>query len=177
MESNPANSLTSPTENSIAPPSEKRQKILSDKDGDQCADDGHSFECAFQVAPYKDGKSYRGQDEQGENLLSLVPPKPPKRESICIGAYAAQCAKCCKWRLVPTKEKYEELRERILEDPFACEKAREWKPDVTCDEPSDVSPDGRRLWAIDKPNIAQAPPGWERLIRIRGEGSTRFADV
>ncbi|URE16674.1 CW-type Zinc Finger [Musa troglodytarum] len=48
---------------------------------------------------------------------------------------------------------------------------------LTVTDPEDISPDGSRLWAIDKPNISQPPPGWERLLRIRGEGSTKFADV
>ncbi|PON41127.1 Methyl-CpG DNA binding [Parasponia andersonii] len=94
-----------------------------------------------------------------------------------VGAFTVQCANCFKWRLIPTKEKYEEIREHILEQPFYCETAREWRPDISCDDPADISQDGSRLWAIDKPNIAQAPPGWQRLLRIRGEGSTKFADV
>jgi len=69
-----------------------------------------------------------------------------------VGAFTVQCAKCFKWRLIPTKEK-------------------------SCDDPADISQDGSRLWAIDKPNIAQPPPGWQRLLRIRGEGSTKFADM
>jgi hypothetical protein len=94
-----------------------------------------------------------------------------------VGAFTVQCAKCFKWRLIPTKQKYEELREHILEEPFFCETAREWRPDISCDDPTDIDQDGSRLWAIDKPNIAQPPPGWQRLLRIRGEGSTKFADV
>ncbi|KAK2646193.1 hypothetical protein Ddye_021388 [Dipteronia dyeriana] len=94
-----------------------------------------------------------------------------------VGAFTVQCANCFKWRLIPTKEKYEEIREHILENPFICENAREWRPDISCDDPADISQDGSRLWAIDKPNIAQPPPGWQRLLRIRGEGSTKFADV
>lgn len=94
-----------------------------------------------------------------------------------VGAFTVQCANCFKWRLIPTKEKYEEIREHILEQPFYCETAREWRPDISCDDPADISQDGSRLWAIDKPNIAQPPPGWQRLLRIRGEGSTKFADV
>nr|CAD1825414.1 unnamed protein product [Ananas comosus var. bracteatus] len=94
-----------------------------------------------------------------------------------IGAFTVQCATCFKWRLIPTKEKYEEIRENILQEPFVCERAREWRPDISCEDPEDISQDGSRLWAIDKPNIAQPPPGWERLLRIRGEGSTKFADV
>ncbi|KAF0923211.1 hypothetical protein E2562_003422 [Oryza meyeriana var. granulata] len=70
----------------------------------------------------------------------------------------------------------EQIVPRALE-PFECERAREWRPDVTCDDPEDISQDGSRLWAIDKPNIALPPPGWERQIRIRGEGGTKFADV
>lgn len=94
-----------------------------------------------------------------------------------VGAFTVQCANCFKWRLVPSKEKYEEIREHILENPFFCETAREWRPDISCDDPPDITQDGSRLWAIDKPNIAQPPPGWERLLRIRGEGSSKFADV
>ncbi|KAK4414900.1 Methyl-CpG-binding domain-containing protein 2 [Sesamum alatum] len=94
-----------------------------------------------------------------------------------IGAFTVQCANCFKWRLIPTKEKYEEIREHIMEQPFSCETVREWRPDVSCDDPPDITQDGSRLWAIDKPSIAQPPPGWQRLLRIRGEGSTKFADV
>ena len=101
----------------------------------------------------------------------------PSRVLPSVGAFTVQCANCFKWRLIPTKEKYEEIREHILEQPFFCETAREWRPDVSCDDPADISQDGSRLWAIDKPNIAQPPPGWQRQLRIRGEGSTKFADV
>lgn len=94
-----------------------------------------------------------------------------------VGAFTVQCANCFKWRLVPTKEKYEEIREHISEQPFSCETAREWQPEISCEDPTDICQDDGRLWAIDKPNIAQPPPGWERLLRIRGEGSTKFADV
>lgn len=94
-----------------------------------------------------------------------------------VGAFTIQCASCFKWRLIPTKEKYEEIREHVLELPFYCETAREWRPDISCDDPADITQDGSRLWAIDKPNIAQPPSGWQRLLHIRGEGSTKFADV
>lgn len=128
----------------------------------------------------------------GRNTLDLfpgpircAPPSPPRskppssapRVLPSVGCFTVQCASCFKWRLIPTKEKYEEIREHILEQPFICEKAREWRPDVSCDDPEDISQDGSRIWAIDKPNIAQPPAGWERLLRIRGEGSTKFADV
>ncbi|KAJ8616898.1 hypothetical protein MRB53_013084 [Persea americana] len=94
-----------------------------------------------------------------------------------IGAFTVQCAECLKWRLIPTKEKYEEIREYIKEEPFMCATAREWRPNISCDDPTDISQDGSRVWAIDKPSIAQPPTGWERLVRLRSEGGTRFADV
>ncbi|OMO61342.1 Methyl-CpG DNA binding protein [Corchorus olitorius] len=107
--------------------------------------------------------------------------RPPRFSSSrvlpSVGAFTVQCANCFKWRLIPTKEKYEEIREHILENPFVCETAREWRPDISCDDPTDITQDGSRLWAIDKPSIAQPPPGWQRLLRIRGEGSTKFADI
>ncbi|KAG6625525.1 hypothetical protein CIPAW_16G103200 [Carya illinoinensis] len=95
-------------------------------------------------------------------------------DPLTNGAFTVQCASCFKWRLIPTKEKYEAIREHILEQPFYCETAREWRPDISCDDPTDISQDDSRLWAIDKPNIAQPPPGWQRLLRIRGEGSSRY---
>ncbi|XP_021277387.1 methyl-CpG-binding domain-containing protein 2 isoform X2 [Herrania umbratica] len=112
-------------------------------------------------------------------IQSRPPPCPrfSSRVLPSVGAFTVQCANCFKWRLIPTKEKYEEIREHILENPFVCETAREWRPDISCDDPTDISQDGSRLWAIDKPNIAQPPPGWQRLLRIRGEGSTKFADI
>lgn len=151
--------------------------MLPDKDGDRCDDDEHSSESAsHQIVLSKNDSSDRGQDEQGENHFSLAPSNPSKG-GLTIGAFTVQCGKCFKWRLIPTQEKYEEIRERIQREPFVCERAREWKPDVTCDDPTDLSQDDSRIWAIDKPSIAQAPRGWERLVIIRKEGSTRFADV
>ncbi|KAA8522683.1 hypothetical protein F0562_009155 [Nyssa sinensis] len=104
-------------------------------------------------------------------------PNQSSRVLPSVGAFTAQCAKCFKWRLIPTKEKYEEIREHLSDQPFVCETAREWRPEISCEDPTDISQDRTRLWAIDKPNIAQPPPGWQRLLRIRGEGSTKFADV
>lgn len=128
----------------------------------------------------------------GNNAIELAPdplqcehpllPRSKPSHSVprvlpSVGAFTVQCASCFKWRLIPTKEKYEEIREHIIEQPFVCQKAREWRPDVSCDDPEDISQDGSRVWAIDKPNIAQPPAGWERLLRIRAEGSSKFADM
>lgn len=94
-----------------------------------------------------------------------------------IGAYTVQCAHCFKWRIIPTKEKYEEIRENICQDVFVCERAREWNRVISCVDPEDISQDGSRVWAIDKASISQTPPGWDREVRIRGEGCSKFADV
>ncbi|CAA0842188.1 Methyl-CpG-binding domain-containing protein 2 [Striga hermonthica] len=108
---------------------------------------------------------------------SRRPSNQPARVFPSVGAFTVQCSNCFKWRIVPTKEKYEEIREHITEQPFFCETGREWRPEISCDDPPDITQDGSRLWAIDKPNIAQPPPGWQRLLRLRGEGSSKFADV
>ncbi|KAL6189288.1 hypothetical protein ACLB2K_040677 [Fragaria x ananassa] len=110
-------------------------------------------------------------------LNSISPVGQGPRVLPSVGAFTVQCANCFKWRLIPTKEQYEQIREHILEEPFFCETAKEWRPSISCDDPADINQDGSRLWAIDRPNIAQPPPGWQRLLRIRGEGSTKFADV
>lgn len=120
----------------------------------------------------------KGNDTEEEEVLPIQShPPSSKRESPSIGAFTVQCANCFKWRLMPSMEKYEEIREQLLENPFFCETACEWKPNTSCDVPEDISQDGTRLWAIDKPSIARPPAGWQRLLRIRGEGGTRFADV
>ncbi|XP_024964079.1 methyl-CpG-binding domain-containing protein 2-like isoform X2 [Cynara cardunculus var. scolymus] len=122
-----------------------------------------------------------GAIEAVPDPISYKPPSYPRhhpqRVLPSVGAFTVQCANCFKWRLIPSQEKYEEIREHITDKPFVCETAHEWRPDISCDDPPDIEQDGSRLWAIDKPNIAQPPPGWQRDLRIRGEGSTKFADV
>uniref|UniRef100_A0A5B6ZDZ4 Putative methyl-CpG-binding domain-containing protein 2 n=1 Tax=Davidia involucrata TaxID=16924 RepID=A0A5B6ZDZ4_DAVIN len=138
-----------------------------------------------QLVVYDPAANAAGEIEAVPDPIEYQPPPFPRysnsnqssRVLPSVGAFTVQCANCFKWRLIPTKEKYEEIREHILEQPFVCETAREWRPEISCEDPADISQDGSRLWAIDKPNIAQPPPGWQRLLRIRGEGSTKFADV
>ncbi|XP_073128780.1 methyl-CpG-binding domain-containing protein 2-like [Henckelia pumila] len=95
-----------------------------------------------------------------------------------VKAYAVQCISCMKWRFVPSKEKYEEIREKIKEHPFTCDVARQWKPEISCETEYDIKPGHQNwLWAMDKPNIPRTPKGWQRIIRARSGGSTKFADV
>ncbi|KAL3642840.1 methyl-CpG-binding domain-containing protein [Castilleja foliolosa] len=138
----------------------------------------------YQMVLY-DPSVVNGNTENGLEPINHQPPfqrqhpfsDQTQRVLPSIGAFTVQCANCFKWRLIPTKEKYEEIREHIIEQPFLCETAREWRSDISCDDAPDITQDGNRLWAIDKPSIAQPPPGWQRLLRIRSEGSTKFADV
>ena len=89
----------------------------------------------------------------------------PSAESI--GAYAVQCCKCFKWRIVPTKEEYESIRESFLEDPWLCDK----NPEVSCDDPGDIEYETGQLWAIDKPNIPKPPPNTQRKLVLRRDHS------
>jgi len=121
----------------------------------------------------------------GDNTNQLAPDpflcRPPRSSAHkvlpVVGAFAVQCHYCSKWRLIPTEKKYEEIREHNLQHPFVCEKAREWQHDISCVDPEDVSQDDSMIWAIDKPEIPQTPDGWQRLLQIRGEGSSQFADM
>ena len=61
--------------------------------------------------------------------IQRQPPRGPRfslsRVLPSIRAFTIQCANCFKWRIMPTKENFEEIREHILEDPFVCETAHE----------------------------------------------------
>ena len=120
-----------------------------------------------------------GSEEYDQRFESLgLKSDDASRVLPSVGAFTVQCAKCMKWRLIPSKEKYEEIRQSVLEQPFFCSRAVAWRPDASCDEPSDVSQDSENhFWAIDRPNIPLAPAGWERLLVIRAAGASKFADV
>ena len=141
--------------------------MLSDKVMYQQDDTEHSSESASSdIVPYENG--------HGENPL----PVPPKGIKHSIDTYAVQCGKCWKWRLVPTKMKYEEIRVKSRQVCFSCEHVHGWKPGVSCDDPADISQDDG-FWVIDrdKPYHPPAPLGWERIITIRSEGCSKFSDV
>lgn len=166
MKSGPANPVLNPDENSLSSPSSnKSNEMLSDKVVDQRNDTEDSCKSASsQSVPYENG--------HGENQL----PVPSKRIKYKINTYAIQCGKCRKWRLVPTKMTYEEVREKSRQVLFSCEHVHGWKPGVSCDDPADISQDDG-FWVIDKPCLSQAPPGWERTISIRSGSSSNFTDV
>ncbi|XP_010912085.1 uncharacterized protein [Elaeis guineensis] len=85
------------------------------------------------------------------------------RNSKYPGAYAVQCSKCFKFRLIPTKEEFETIRHNFIEDPWFCNK----NPNVSCDDPGDIEQDGTQIWVADKPNVPKAPPNTERMLTMR----------
>ncbi|MCL7046078.1 hypothetical protein MKW94_023243 [Papaver nudicaule] len=84
-----------------------------------------------------------------------------------VSAYAVQCSKCSKWRLISTLEEYEEIREASLQKPWFCGN----KDDKSCDDPSDIDIDNTRIWAMDKPSLPKSPAGFERGMTIRRDCS------
>ncbi|TMW89408.1 hypothetical protein EJD97_017221 [Solanum chilense] len=53
--------------------------------------------------------------------------------------FVVQCSKFFKWRYIPIEERYEKIREHLLECPFYCEDAREWRPSISCDDIPDIT--------------------------------------
>ncbi|XBI09455.1 hypothetical protein VPH35_137004 [Triticum aestivum] len=155
MVSIPANPVPNPDESSLS--HIKSQDMLADKVVDQWDDsdtENSSGSASYQVVPYKNA--------QGENNLPVM---SKKRKFIL------------KWRVVPSKLKYEQIRENIRQVPFSCKYVHGWKPQVTCHDSTNISEDNGMAWAIDIPGIPQTPLGWERNITLRSEQGTRFADV
>ncbi|ESQ44529.1 hypothetical protein EUTSA_v10003468mg [Eutrema salsugineum] len=120
---------------------------------------------------WESGSSFMGND-----TVQSEPPKT-RKPSLSIEAFTVQCNTCLKWRVIPSEEKYEVIREKLEENLFYCETASEWKPGMSCDVPENVSQYRTSVWALDRPGIPCPPAGWKRSVRFRNEGSTRFADV
>lgn len=181
---NDQNTLEGPTVPSNTDNKATDQNIFNASSSDYTSEDDNDDENAL--------PSYTDSQKQmilynPSNPITSVQNKPrsfskqlldtAKRVVPEVGAFTVQCANCFKWRLIPDQEKYEVIREHITDQPFLCATTRQWDRDVSCDDPTDIEQDGTRIWAIDKPNIAKPPPGWKRLLRLRSEGSSKFADV
>lgn len=185
MKNEPKDSRVSAGSGVIGTSNQNPRDVISSAEGEEHNtedEDNNSEDAQKQLVLYDPAAVGAGEIELVADPVDSQPrrnsfPNYASRILPSVGAFTVQCANCFKWRLIPTKEKYEEIREHILEQPFYCETAHEWRAELSCNDPPDLTQDGSRLWAIDKPNIAQPPPGWERLLRIRGEGGTRFADV
>uniref|UniRef100_A0A1D1Y966 Methyl-CpG-binding domain-containing protein 4 n=1 Tax=Anthurium amnicola TaxID=1678845 RepID=A0A1D1Y966_9ARAE len=100
--------------------------------------------------------------KEGTTLRAAVDEKPRN-----IGAYAVQCAKCFKLRLIPTEEEYEVIRQAFDEDPWVCNR----KPNASCDDPADLEFGDTSRWVVDKPNIPKTPAGCKRVLTMRGDFS------
>ncbi|EEF37637.1 DNA binding protein, putative [Ricinus communis] len=84
-----------------------------------------------------------------------------------VDTYAAQCEKCMKWRVIETEEEYEEIRSKIVENPFYCNR----KPGISCEDPADIECDASRTWVIDKPGLPKTPGGFKRSLVLRRDFS------
>ena len=108
-------------------------------------------------------------------MLSTKPcsenPKiPSKRTNVKQGSvdlYAVQCKSCMKWRLIDTQEEFEDIRHKVIEEPFYCNR----KPDKSCDDPADIEYDATRTWVMDKPNLPKTPEGFRRSLVLRKDYS------
>ncbi|KFK37556.1 hypothetical protein AALP_AA4G272000 [Arabis alpina] len=84
-----------------------------------------------------------------------------------IDIYAAECEKCHKWRRIVSQEVYEEIRSKIREDPFVCEK----KEGISCGDAGDLNYDSSRTWVLDKPGLPKTPRGFKRSLVLRKDYS------
>ncbi|EPS71856.1 hypothetical protein M569_02904, partial [Genlisea aurea] len=80
-----------------------------------------------------------------------------------VDIWSAQCSECFKWRVIPEKGDYEEMRCNLVEHPFACNRL----PEGSCDVPPDIEINNERVWMIDKPGIPTPPRGFERNVFLR----------
>lgn len=102
--------------------------------------------------------------------VSKTPSSSNKRQAVSQGSvdiYAAQCKDCLKWRVIDTQEEFEEIRQKIIGEPFDCSR----KADCSCDDPADIEYDASRTWVIDKPNIPKTPQGFKRILILRKDYS------
>jgi hypothetical protein len=81
--------------------------------------------------------------------------------------YVAMCYRCKKWRVIPTKQEFEAIRERGEEDPWFC--GRDPGAGRSCEQPEDIPYDSSRIWAMDKLGIPRPPPETERVLIMRGD--------
>ncbi|KAG0564570.1 hypothetical protein KC19_8G121700 [Ceratodon purpureus] len=112
----------------------------------------------------------------------VSPAKPgdhiPRWFSTPILTFTVQCSACGKWRLVPSREQYHAISERIIEHPWVCEDAQTWRENASCQDPTDLSEDEPdTFWAVDETIIPNPPLGFARKVVVRGERSEKFADV
>ncbi|CAF2113679.1 unnamed protein product [Brassica oleracea var. botrytis] len=96
--------------------------------------------------------------------------KPRAKKEIAPGrlidTYAAQCENCHQWRVIDGQEEYEDIRSRMIDDPFTCDKKQ-----ISCEDPADLDYDSSRTWVIDKPGLPKTPKGFKRSLVLRKDYS------
>uniref|UniRef100_A0A6N2NJB8 MBD domain-containing protein n=1 Tax=Salix viminalis TaxID=40686 RepID=A0A6N2NJB8_SALVM len=93
--------------------------------------------------------------------------KNPRVAPRSIDKYIVQCDKCSKWRVISTVEEYEEIRSKMRETPYVCDR----KSGISCDDPADIEYNATRTWAIDRPGILKTPEGFKRSLELRRDFS------
>uniref|UniRef100_A0A6N2KLX6 CW-type domain-containing protein n=1 Tax=Salix viminalis TaxID=40686 RepID=A0A6N2KLX6_SALVM len=73
----------------------------------------------------------------------------PRVAARSIDTYTVQCDKCSKWRLISPEEEYEEIRSKMKESSYVCDR----KLGISCDDPADIEYNVTRTWLIDRPDI------------------------
>ncbi|KAL9435807.1 hypothetical protein AB3S75_021970 [Citrus x aurantiifolia] len=107
------------------------------------------------------------EDKQETPKTASKKPRGGGEPIRSIDTYAAQCEKCFKWRVINSSEEYEEIRCKIAEIPFLCDR----KPGVSCEDPADIEYDASRVWVIDRPGIPKTPGGFKRSLVLRKDFS------
>ncbi|KAL0715064.1 hypothetical protein Bca4012_022043 [Brassica carinata] len=120
-------------------------------------------ECSWKRRPQNRNKAM-AEEEKGSAA------KPRAKKEIAPGrlidTYAAQCENCHQWRVIDSQEEYEDIRSRMIDDPFTCDKKQ-----VSCEDPADLDYDSSRTWVIDKPGLPKTPKGFKRSLVLRKDYS------
>ncbi|XP_050365103.1 methyl-CpG-binding domain-containing protein 4-like [Argentina anserina] len=93
--------------------------------------------------------------------------KKPYSGQSSIDVLAAQCEKCHKWRVIQSEDEFEDIRSKLSEEPFYCNR----RPGVSCEDPADIEYDSSRTWVVDKPNMKKTPEGFKRHLVLRKDYS------
>ncbi|KAJ6762396.1 METHYL-CPG BINDING PROTEIN MBD [Salix koriyanagi] len=93
--------------------------------------------------------------------------KNPRVAARSIDTYTVQCNKCSKWRVISTEEEYEEIRSKMKESPYVCDR----KLGISWDDPADIEYNATRTWLIDRPSIPKTPQGFKRSLVLRRDFS------
>ena len=69
--------------------------------------------------------------------------------------------------MIPTEEEYEEIRSKMEESPFVCDR----KPVISRNDPADIEYKATQTWVIDRPGVPKTPQGLTRILVLRRDFS------